>query len=166
MASRVWRESIEPAQAVGNVQHRLFAQDDGVEGFEIEFCDDGTRAIDFLFFGEQQGGGADFENVHNLRGNAVEQLDYVAGFQQALAEGVEFFDFAASLRGVLGFLTGAGGKVAGQYRDNQKGEKRNPILRVGDGEAANGRQEIIVEREHCYHGHEDGNGDAPYGGNG
>ena len=68
-------------------------------------------------------------------GNAIEQLNHVAGFEQALAEGVELFDFAAALRGVFGFLAGAGGKMAGQDRDDQKGEERDPILRVGDGES-------------------------------
>ena len=154
------------AEAVGTSITRLFAKDDGLEAFEIEFRDHRAGAIDFLFFSEKQGGGADFENVHNLRRNAVEQLNHVAGFEQALAEGVEFFDFAAALRGVFGFLAGAGGKMAGQHGDNQEGEKRNPILGIGDGEAADGRQEIIVEGEHCHYGHENGNGDAPYGGNG
>ncbi len=156
----------DEAEAVRDVDHGLFAKDDGIQAFEIEFRDNRAGAVDFLFFGEKQGGGADFENVHDLRRNAVEQLNHVAGFEQTLAEGVEFFDFAATRRGVFGFLAGAGGKMAGQHGDNQKGEKRNPILGIGDGEPADGRQEIIVEGEHCHYGHENGNGDAPYGGNG
>ena len=31
------------------------------------FADDWAGAVDFLFFGEQQRGSADFENVHDLR---------------------------------------------------------------------------------------------------
>ena len=73
----------DEGETIGHVQDRLFAQHDGIEAFEIEFGDDRAGAVDFLFFGEQQGGGADFENVHDLRRNAVEQLNHVAGFQQA-----------------------------------------------------------------------------------
>ena len=79
---------------------------------------------------------------------------------------VKFFDFAAALRSVIGFLAGAGGKMAGQHGDHQESEKRDPVLRIGDGEAADGRQEIIIEREHGHYGHEYRNGDAPHGGNG
>ncbi len=155
----------DEAETIRDVYHGLFAENDRIQAFKIKLSNDRAGAIDFLFFGQEEGGGADFEDIHDLRGDAVEQLDYVAGFEQALAEGIEFFDFTAALRGVFGFLAGASGKMAGQHGDHQKSEERDPILRVGDRESADWRQEIIVEREHCHYGHENRNGDAPYGGN-
>ncbi len=160
------RDARGRSRGYSGIDQRLFADDHGLEAFEIESCDHRAGAVDFLFFGEKQGSGADFKNVHDLRRDSIEQLNHVAGFEQALAEGVKFFDFAATLRSVFGFLAGAGGETAGKHGDHQESEKRDPVLRVGDGEGADRRQKIIIEREHCHYGHEYRNGDAPYGGNG
>ena len=156
----------DKAEAIGFVHQRLFANDHGLESFEIEFRDHGAGAVDFLLFGEKQGGGADFEDIHDLGGDAIEELNHVAGFEKALAESVELFDFAAALRGMLGLLTSTSGKMARKHGNDEKSEERDPILGIGDGKSAHGRQEVEIEREHGHDGHKHGNGNAPYGGNG
>lgn len=100
------------ANAVGSVNDRLLAGDNGLQAFEIEHWDYGAGAIDFLLIGEEKSGGTDFEGVNDLRGNAIEQLDHVAGFEQALAEGVQPFDFAAAGGGALSLMASASGEMA------------------------------------------------------
>ena len=55
--------------------------------------------------------------------------------------------------------------MAGEHGNYEKSEERDPVLRIGDGKSAHGRQEIKIERQHSREGHKHGNGDAPYGGN-
>src|ERR1700722_786628 len=76
------------AEAVGNVDDRLFASNDSFETVDIEARNHRPRAIDFLFLGKQQCRGAHLKCIYNLGGNSVEQLNYVAGFEQNLTEGV------------------------------------------------------------------------------
>src|ERR1700722_2910072 len=75
-------------KAAGNVQDRLLARDNRLEAFEIELRNRGAGTIHFLFVGQQQGRRAYFEGVHDLGRNAVQQLNHVARFEQALAERV------------------------------------------------------------------------------
>ena len=95
------------ANAVGHIQERLIPNDDGLQSFEVELRNHRAGAVDFLFFGEQERGGANFENIHDLVGNAVQQLNDVTGFEQPLAERIEFFDFAAAGGSIFGFLASA-----------------------------------------------------------
>ena len=154
----------DETNAVGDVEERLFANDDGFQAFEVEFWNHWAGPVYFLLFGEQKSSGPDLENIDDLCRNAIQQLDDVAGFQQALAEGVQFFDFAAARGSILRLLASARRQVASQHRHNEKGEKGNPVLRIGDGEPADRRQEVVVEREHGGDRHENGDGDAPNGG--
>ena len=114
----------DKAEAIGFVHQRLFANDHGLESFEVEFRYDRTGAIDFLLFGEKQGGGAHFEDVHDLGGDAIEELNHVAGLKKALAKSVKLFDFAAALCGVRGLLTSTSGKMAGEHGNYEKSEER------------------------------------------
>ena len=49
----------------------------------VELRDDGAGAIDLLLVREEKRGRAHFESIDDLRGNPVQQLDDVAGFEQA-----------------------------------------------------------------------------------
>ena len=46
-------------------------------------------------------------------------------------------------------------QIAGDDRDDQEGEQRDPVLRIGDREGANRRQKEEVQREHRHDRHED-----------
>ena len=72
----------------------------------IEMRDHRTGAIYFLLIGEKQRRRAHFEGVNNLHGNPVEQVNDIAGFEQALAERVELFNFAAARGGVRELVGG------------------------------------------------------------
>ena len=49
-------------------------------------------------------------------------------------------------------------------RGDQEGEECDPVLRVGDGEGADRRQEIVIKSEGGDHRHENGLPQAPGGG--
>ena len=100
MASSVCRERIVPEiprlpigrtpmrtgtkqRLFGLVDHRLVADHDGLQRLGVELRNDGAGAIDFLLFRQKKRGRAHFEGVHDLRGDAVQQLHHVAGFEQA-----------------------------------------------------------------------------------
>ena len=107
----------------------------------------GIGAVDLLGAEQVDGGGFGAESVTDIGGNRVQQLGYVVGGEQALAEGVEAFDVAAALIGVGGLAAGAVSELAGDARGHKECEQRHPVLRVGDGQGSDGGKKIIVEGE-------------------
>lgn len=83
-----------------------------------------------------------------------------------MAECVEPFDIATALDSVGSLAAGTVREFARDAGGDKKGEKRDPVLRIGDGKCADGGQEIVVKREHGDNGHEHGNSNAPYRRNG
>ena len=70
----------------------------------------------------------------------------------------------AALDGGGALRAGARRQFAGGDGGDEEGEERDPVLRIGDGECADRRQEIIIEREGRGDRHEDGLPQAPEGG--
>ena len=59
--------------------------------------------------------------------------------QDGAAEGVEALDVALAIDRVPSLLLDARREPAGDERGGEKAEKRDPVLRIGDGELADGR---------------------------
>ena len=108
----------QKADAIGGVNHGLVPRQNRFQGFGIELRHHGTRAINFLLVGQKQRGRADFECSHDLFGDAVDQFHHVAGFEQALAERIQFFDVALASRSVRGLLARA------RWKDGSKSPRR------------------------------------------
>ena len=110
------------------------------------------------------GGGLGAESVADIGGNRIQQFGDVIGGEQALAECVKPFDVAAALNGVGSLAAGAVREFAGDAGGDEKGEERDPVLRIGDGEGSDGGKKIIIEGERGEHGEKDGEAKSPIGG--
>ena len=129
--------------------------------FFIELRGTISGAIEFAFLRDEKLGGPGAEAFHQKVGNGVHQLDNVPFPKQFLAEGVETFDFAAAAVGGIGFLANPGGQLTPHDRGKQEGEQSDPILRIRNGEGADGREKKIIEEQHRGNRHGDGDDHAP-----
>ena len=93
-------------------------------------------------------GSAGLEAIDDVIGDGVHEANHVAFAEKFLAEGVEALDFAAAAIGGVGFVANARGQLAAGNGGDEKGDKSNPVLGIGDGERADRRQEKIVEQQH------------------
>ncbi len=105
------------------------------------------------------------EDLDHLDGNCIDQAEHVVRGQHLLAEGVELLQFAAAAVGVVGLPPRTFGELAGNDGSEQKGEERNPVLRIGDGEGANRRQEKEVVGQGGDDGKKNRATQSPGGGN-
>ena len=134
---------------------RLSAQGNHLQVVRFEAIDGGSGTIDVGAIRQGDGGGADAEGVHDVARDGVQQLGAVVARKQQLAEGVEAFQFLAALDGGPSPAAGAFRQFAGGDGGDEEGEQRDPVLRVGNGERADGRQEVVVEGKGRDHRHED-----------
>ncbi len=112
--------------------------------------------------GKQSGrGGA--EDLHYLAGDDIQQLEHIVRGEQLLAKSVELLQFAAMGVGIFGLAPRALGELAGDDCGDQKGEERDPILGIGDGERAVRREEEEVVGKGCEHGEKDRAAQSPTG---
>jgi len=155
----------EEVESVGGIGADFVAR----EGeFHLFFVDEGSAvagAVELFFLRDEKFGGTGFEAIDDVVGNGVHELDDVAFAEEFLAEGVEAFDFAATAVGGVGFFANASGELATGDGGDEKREKSDPILGIGDGEGADGSEEKIVEEEHGSDGHGDGDDHSPHCGN-
>ena len=152
-------------ELAGGVEARFAAQGNQLQIMRFEAVDGGAGAIDVGAGGERDGGRADAEGLDDVTRNSVEQFGGVIAREQQLAESVEAFQFLAALDGGASVRAGARRKFAGRDGGDQEGEERDPVLRVGDGERADGRKKKIIESESRDDGHEDRLPHAVKGGN-
>jgi len=87
------------------------------------------------------------EGVGHAGWNEVEQLGYVLRLQQLAAKAVEHLRFETARVDLVRLLADAAGQMAGIDRGGEKGEQRDPVLGVVDGEGANRRKEVVVEQD-------------------
>ena len=95
----------------------------------------------------------------------VQQFKNIFTDQQLLAEGIEAFDFAATLIGFHGLVASAVGEFAGNDSGQKKCKKSHPVLRFCNRETENRRKKEIVVREGRDYRHEDRVTKAPSGRN-
>ncbi len=135
--------------------HLLFIQMRGAE----------SGAIEFVLLWQKQFRGAGLKTFHNVIGDRVHQLNYIAFTQQLPAETVQTLAFPPVLMRFIGFFANARGKLASGNGRNQEREQGHPILRIANRKCSYRRQEEIVERQHRQHRHEHRRGHSPHGGN-
>ena len=121
----------------------------------------GVGEIDAVVVGDVQRHRRAVEGVGDAGGDEVEELGDVFRLQELAAQAVEHLRFAAARVGFVTLLADARGQVAGVDGGAQEGEQRHPVLGVGDGEGADGRQEEVVERDGGGNGCADGVAQAP-----
>ena len=127
--------------AVCRVHQRLVTRENVLQTFRVQLRNDRPGTVDLLLIREVKRCRADFERVHDLRGNLIQKLDGVARLKQILAEFIQFFNVALASRGVFGLLARARRKIAGQHRNDQKSAESHPVLRIGNCECFHRRQE-------------------------
>jgi len=94
-------------------------------------------------------------------GDGVGEAGELVGLEESAAEGVEDFEFGLAGAGLLGLLSNAVGETAGDDRGDEKDEEGKEVLRVGDGEAADGREEEEVVAGGGREGGDDGVAQTP-----
>lgn len=103
------------------------------------------------------GRGGDADQV----GKGVDEGGDVFGLEEFAAEGEEDFEFLLTVSGVAGFVAGFLREPAADDAGGKEGEEGEPVLRVGDGEGADGRKEVEVIEGGCYDRDGDGDAEAP-----
>src|ERR1700722_8639364 len=103
-----------------------------------------VEEVGFLFLFEKHGRAGNAKTFYDVVGNAVDEAENVIADEKLLAEGVKALDFTAALVGLLRFAAGTGGKLTGNGGGKEKGEKRNPVLRIGDRKLVQRRKKEIV----------------------
>ena len=129
------------AEALASVGDRLATAADALQilaGDQILRTQVGV--VHLLAVHGKHSGESGAEDLHHLDGNRIDEAEDVVGRQHLLAEGIELLQFTASAVGVVGFPARPIGELAGNDGSEQKGEECDPVLRIGDGEGANGRQ--------------------------
>ena len=119
----------------------------GLKAVGIELRNHGSGPIDLLLIGKKERRGSYFECLHDLRGDAIQQLHHVAGFEEIPAEGVQLLDVPLSRGGFLRLLPRARCQVAADDSHSEKRDQRHPVLRIGNRKSANRRKEIVVESQ-------------------
>ena len=121
---------------------------------------DGSAAIEGVRFAVEDGDGGGIEDLGDALGGL--RSDGAGGVveKDGAAEGVEPFRFLLAPLGFGGLFLGAVGEVAGDETGQYEGEESHPIFRIGDGELADRRQEIVVIRERGTDGNDDGRNKA------
>ena len=84
--------------------------------------------------------------------------------QDRAAEGIQAFHVLPARDGVLRPPFGLRRQPAGDQRCRQKTEQRHPVLRVIDGQLADGRKKEQVQQQRGRHGGQAGFGEAPRAG--
>ena len=110
--------------------------------------------------------------IHRIVERHVAKTEHLRGFDDGHADGVARFihqhgaaeleklqEIVTSGHGFFRATPGGGGELADGDRGGEEGGQSDPVLRVGDGERSNRRQEEIVEAEHGGHGRYDGFGE-------
>ncbi len=96
--------------------------------------------------GNIDGGRRNAERFDHVVRHRIQQLQNVVRRQQLLAEAVKPFEFATPAHGFVRLLSRPVRQFAGNHSRGEKGKEGNPVLRVGDGEGADGRKKVVVER--------------------
>ncbi len=93
----------------------------------------------------------------------IQQFENILRCQQPLAQTEKPLHFAAALLRSLGLAARAFRQIAGHQRRHQKGEQRDPVLRIGDGESPDRRQKEKIERRRGADRHHHRVAQAPVG---
>jgi len=121
----------------------------------------GTGAIDLVAIEQIEEDGVGAGGECDGRRDGVGEAGKLVGLEQGAAERVEDFEFDLAGAGLLGFFSNAVGETAGDDRCDEKDEEGQEVLGVGDGEAADGREEEEVVAGGGRDGGDDGVAQAP-----
>src|SRR5579862_644657 len=107
--------------------------------------------------------GAAFKDFGDmLRHLAANRLSGI-GHENEAAESVKLFGLPLARFGLLRLFFLSIGNVAGDKRSREEREQRNPVLRIGNREMTDGRQEEEVETQHGRDGGDNGFDKSPGG---
>ncbi len=130
--------------------------------FFIEMSGAEPGAVKFVLLRKKQRGRAGFKAFDDVIRDGIHQLNDIALTEEFAAELVEPLDLAPALVRFVGFRADARGKLAAHNRSDQESEQCDPVLRIGDGQRPNRRQEEIIESDHRQERHGHGNGHSPH----
>src|SRR4029077_7396353 len=103
-----------------------------------------SGTIELVLLRQKQFSGAGLKAFHNVIGNRIHKLDYIAFAQQLPTETVQTLNFPPALMSFVCLFANASGKLASGNGCDQKCEQCNPILRVGNRKRSNWRQEEVI----------------------
>ena len=123
-----------------------------------------AREVFIAGFGEvEHDSGGEGEVGDDLR-DEVEDADDVIGLKEFAAEAEEQLHLALAGAGLGGLGPDAVGEAAADDGGEQEGKQGDPVLRIDDGEGADGREEVEIKAEGSEDGGGDGVAEAPFGG--
>ena len=133
------------------------------------FCERGIQDIDVdrdvtrptlvngpaIVAGQSDGHLGELESACHLPGEGFHRGGSVGRQQDVPCQVEEAGDFVATCDGLTLASLRRRRQIAGDDGDGQKGEERDPVLRIGDGQCPNRRQKEEIEGEHRHDGHDD-----------
>src|ERR1700745_1109639 len=103
-----------------------------------------SKTIKFFLRGQKQSAAPGLKAFHNVIGNRIHELDYIAFAQHLAAELVQTLNFPPALMSFVCLFANARRKLASGNGRDQKREQGHPVLRVTDRKRSDRRQEEIV----------------------
>ena len=105
--------------------------------------------------GQSDGHLGELETACHLPGEGFHRGGSVGRQQDIPCQVEESGDFVATRDGLTLASLRRRRQIAGDDGDRQKGEERDPVLRVGDGQRSKRRKEEKIEGEHCHDRNDD-----------
>ncbi len=109
----------------------------------------GARPVDVRPVGQGDSCCFDAEAFHDVTRDCIQEFDHIIAGKKLLAEFIKTLGFAAALVGALCFAARPLGQLAGDDGCDQESKQGDPILRIGNGQGADGGKKVVIESQRC-----------------